>query len=443
MIETLGLFALGIISGIFSGIMPGIGGLVMMVLSLPILMQCDPANILIFYITLVSVDQFFSGVTAITLALPGSAMSVPTMVEGHHMFRNNQGATAIMFSAVGSWFASVFAVLLIICLLPLLNSVYGVWNTIIQSTLFTIATIGICTVSRNNVFFNIVLFFSGLFLAKVGWNEEQGEMLYTFGLTALETGIPVLSVLTGLFVVPMLVTAYIDNKQAINFQRLNLGGYIQTVKDMGKHTSTLVRSSFLGSIGGFVPGMSYAFSSMFAYSVERWIRVTNKQYKPGDVKCLIASESANNAGAFTQMVPLLFLGIPITASEALIYNILESRGLPVDIEWFTSTFTQVVFFFLISATIGMFLAGKYVNFLRVLNKLKVEYVYLGIVLVCIALNYVVGAQQYNAVNQLMVTLLLIPIGLLFIKRDTTPLIFGFVLSEPLVDGFYRLYQLYI
>ena len=109
---------------------------------------------------------------------------------------------------------------------------------------------------------------------------------------------------------------------------------------MGKHTSTLVRSSFLGSIGGFVPGMSYAFSSMFAYSVERWIRVTNKQYKPGDVKCLIASESANNAGAFTQMVPLLFLGIPITASEALIYNILESRGLPVDIQWFTSTFNM-------------------------------------------------------------------------------------------------------
>lgn len=441
--ETVVVFIAGIIGGIFSGIMPGVGGLVMMTMAYPILISLDPANILIFYITLISIDQFFGGVTAITLAMPGSSMSVPTMIEGHEMFRNGQGDKAIMYSAIGSWFASVFSVLLIVCLLPFLFLAYGIWNTLIQSLFFSIATVAVCMVSKNNMIVNILLFCFGITLAKVGWHEDQGKMMYTMGLEVLETGLPMLSVLTSLFVVPMLATSYLKNKKSIQFKTMTFSGYLESFKQIWKYKFTLLRSSLLGSIGGFVPGLAYAFSSMLSYSVERWIRVRKKIYKKGDVNCLIASESANNAGAFTQMVPLLFLGIPITASEALIYNILQSRGMPVDITWFSDLFSQVVFYFLVSASIGLVLAGKYVNLLSVLNNIKVSYVYLGIVTFLLLMNYTVGAQQYNAFNQTMITVFLMPVGLLFIGRDMTPLVFGFVLSEPLVDSFYRIYQLYL
>ena len=441
--ETVVVFIAGIIGGIFSGIMPGVGGLVMMTMAYPILISLDPANILIFYITLISIDQFFGGVTAITLAMPGSSMSVPTMIEGHEMFRNGQGDKAIMYSAIGSWFASVFSVLLIVCLLPFLFLAYGIWNTLIQSLFFSIATVAVCMVSKNNMIVNILLFCFGITLAKVGWHEDQGKMMYTMGLEVLETGLPMLSVLTSLFVVPMLATSYLKNKKSIQFKTMTFSGYLESFKQIWKYKFTLLRSSLLGSIGGFVPGLAYAFSSMLSYSVERWIRVRKKIYKKGDVNCLIASESANNAGAFTQMVPLLFLGIPITASEALIYNILQSRGMPVDITWFSDLFSQVVFYFLVSASIGLVLAGKYVNLLSVLNNIKVSYVYLGIVTFLLLMNYTVGAQQYNAFNQTMITVFLMPVGLLFIGRDVTPLVFGFVLSEPLVDSFYRIYQLYL
>ena len=440
--ETVVVFVAGIIGGIFSGIMPGVGGLVMMTMAYPILISLDPANILIFYITLISIDQFFGGVTAITLAMPGSSMSVPTMIEGHEMFRNGQGDKAIMYSAIGSWFASVFSVLLIVCLLPFLFLAYGIWNTLIQSLFFGIATVAVCMVSKNNMIVNILLFCFGITLAKVGWHEDQGKMMYTMGLEVLETGLPMLSVLTSLFVVPMLATSYLKNKKSIQFKTMTFSGYLESFKQIWKYKFTLLRSSLLGSIGGFVPGLAYAFSSMLSYSVERWIRVRKKIYKKGDINCLIASESANNAGAFTQMVPLLFLGIPITASEALIYNILQSRGMPVDIAWFSDLFSQVVFYFLVSASIGLVLAGKYVNLLSVLNNIKVSYVYLGIVTFLLLMNYTVGAQQYNAFNQTMITVFLMPVGLLFIGRDMTPLVFGFVLSEPLVDSFYRIYQLY-
>jgi len=158
--------------------------------------------------------------------------------------------------------------------------------------------------------------------------------------------------------------------------------------------------------------------------------------------CLVACESANNAGVFTQMVPLLFLGIPITASEAIIYNILEARGLPVDIEWFRSTFLTVLGFFFISSTVGLILAAKYVNGLKILNGLKLSTVYSGVILALVLILWQTGVANYGGFDHLYIALLLLPFGLLFTRLDTTPLVFGFLLSEPLLDNLKRILVIY-
>ena len=100
--ETALIFVIGILSGLVSGILPGVGGLVVMTVAFPFLMSLDPLNILIFYVTMVSIDQFFNGVTAILFGIPGNSMSIPTMIEGHAMFRQGQGSRAIIFNAFSS-----------------------------------------------------------------------------------------------------------------------------------------------------------------------------------------------------------------------------------------------------------------------------------------------------------------------------------------------------
>ncbi len=441
--ETLIVFLIGIVSGLLSGILPGVGGLVVMTLAFPFLMTLDPANILIFYVTMVSIDQFFNGITGIVFGIPGNSMSIPTTIEGHAMFRRGEGSKAIIFSALGSYFASMFGVLLIVCLLPILWSVYGLWNTTIQSALLTFAAVILLMVSRNRTPINIFLFGIGSFLAHIGFSEERGEAFFTFNLDTLYSGIPMLPVLSMLFVLPMLITSYLKNKKPFDFPGVTFDGYINNVKRLKTYLPTLARSSFLGSVGGFVPGMSYGFSSILAYVSERWLRIRSKQYRLGDTNCLIASESANNAGAFTQLVPLLFLGIPITASEALIYHVLEARNLPVSIEWFSSTFQSVVVFFLISATIGLILAAKYVNLLRLFNGVKISYVYVAIIMFLLFTIYQTGQMYYAGWNHLLIALCLMPVGMLLIKRDPTPLVFGFILHEPLWDSWVRLTELYL
>lgn len=440
--ETAIVFIIGMVSGVLSGILPGVGGLVVMTLAFPFLMTLDPINILIFYVTMVSIDQFFNGITAIIFGIPGNSMSIPTMIEGHAMFRRGEGSTAIMFSALGSWFASLFGVLLIVLMLPILWSIYGLWTTVVQATLLSFAAFILLVVSRNRLLGNILLFGVGSFLAHVGYSEERGTSFFTFDLDLLYSGIPMLPVLSVLFVLPMLLGS-LKKQDTFNFPGVSFTGYLQSIKRLKKYTATLIRSSFLGSVGGFVPGMSYGFSSVLAYVSERWLRKKNNRYKLGDTNCLIASESANNAGAFTQLVPLLFLGIPITASEALIYHVLEARNLPVSIEWFSSAFSTVVLFFLVSSTIGLLLAARYVNLLKILNGIKISYVYAGIMLFLFFTIYQTGQIYYSGLEHLIIAFALVPLGLLLVKKDPTPLVFGFILHGPLFDSYERILALYL
>tara|TARA_R110000822_G_scaffold90694_2_gene209522 strand:- start:965 stop:2074 length:1110 start_codon:yes stop_codon:yes gene_type:complete len=369
-------------------------------------------------------------------------MSIPTMIEGHAMFRRGEGSTAIMFSALGSWFASLFGVLLIVLMLPILWSIYGLWTTVVQATLLSFAAFILLVVSRNRLLGNILLFSAGSFLAHVGYSEERGTSFFTFDLDLLYSGIPMLPVLSVLFVLPMLLSS-LKKQDTFNFPGVSFTGYLQSIKRLKKYTATLIRSSFLGSVGGFVPGMSYGFSSVLAYVSERWLRKKNNTYKLGDTNCLIASESANNAGAFTQLVPLLFLGIPITASEALIYHVLEARNLPVSIEWFSSAFSTVVLFFLVSSTIGLLLAARYVNLLKILNGIKISYVYVGIMLFLFFTIYQTGQIYYSGLEHLIIAFALVPLGLLLVKKDPTPLVFGFILHGPLFDSYERILALYL
>jgi len=440
--EILIVFVVGIVSGVLAGILPGIGGAVIMTLAFPILMTLDPVSILVFYMTMASVDQFFNGVTAIVLGVPGASMNIPTQIEGHKLFKQGKGDEAIMFSAVGSYIASMFAILLVICLLPVLWGIYGIWTSTLQSILLSTAAIVLILVSRNNKIISFVLFALGGALSQVGYSEERGTSFMTFGSDMLYSGIPILPVLVSLFVVPVLLKSYLDKGGSFYFPGVNFQGYVQTLKNMRHMAVTLLRSCGLGSIGGLVPGMSFGFSSLLAYVTERWLRTRAGKYREGDMPCLVACESANNAGVFTQMVPLLFLGIPITASEAIIYNILEARGLPVDIEWFRSTFLTVLGFFFISSTVGLILAAKYVNGLKILNGLKLSTVYSGVILALVLILWQTGVANYSGLDHLYIALALLPFGLLFTRLDTTPLIFGFLLSEPLLDNLKRILVIY-
>ena len=90
--ETALVFIVAIICGTFSGIMPGVGGMAVMLMAYPFLIEMQPQNILIFYVVMVSIDQFFGGITAIVFGVPGSSSAVPSAMEGHALFKSGKSS---------------------------------------------------------------------------------------------------------------------------------------------------------------------------------------------------------------------------------------------------------------------------------------------------------------------------------------------------------------
>lgn len=435
-------FLLGILLGIISGIIPGLNVFITLTLLYPFLLQLDPISILVLFVTIASIDQYFGSVSAILFATPGSSTSLPALEEGHELFRQGKADEAIMFSAIGSFFASIFAVIMIFSFIPFMNILYQMFGTHLQSLLLFFASIAIILFSRNSWWISAFLFLFGNFLGHIGYREDTGKLFFTFDFSTLYNGLPFLPVIISLFVFPLIYQSMLK-EQKIIFKTVNITGYIQTFKKMRYYLSTLIRSSFIGSLAGFVPGITYGLSTILAYSYEKTIEISNGSYKKGSLRCLLAAESANNAGVYTQLIPLLFLGIPITASEALIYNILEFRGLSVTADFFKSTFFIVTGFFLLSSSIGLIIAGKYVNWLKFLQKFSLKYIYIVVFIFLLISVYIIGEKTFTGIDHLIILFSLLPIGYLLKYFDNVPLIYGFVLHEILYSSAVRLYYFHI
>ena len=131
-------------------------------------------------------------------------------------------------------------------------------------------------------------------------------------------------------------------------------------------------------------------------------------------------------------------------SEALIYNILEQKGVIISFDWFVSIFWLVLLSFVLSSTLGLLIAGKYVNILRILDGLSIRALYTGVFLLLLFALYFVGSQTNSSIEFLIITLFLLPVGFILRNFDTSPLLYGFFLHDTIfytVDTFSVLYNL--
>ena len=221
---------------------------------------------------------------------------------------------------------------------------------------------------------------------------------------------------------------------------LNFDGYKTTLKEMSEHKGTLARSTIIGYIAGFIPGMTFVAGTSIAYFFEKVLQKKKKTYKDGEgnIPCLIAAETSNNAGVYSQMMPLLLAGIPITASEALIYEMIESRGIDPSNDFFGPMFGMLTVAFVLSSVWGLFAAGKYANFLnRLLAKIDFRYVYVIVIIAMFGVNYLTGLNMYAPIYYMVVLGALLPLGYIMRKFDMMPCLFAFVLSYPIESSFRR------
>ena len=430
--------SIGLIAGTVTGIVPGAGVMVAMVISTPLLMHFDIIQLLLFYMSLASMVQFTGTIPAVYLGVPGETNSLPAVIEGTKFNKRKMAKLAIGICAVGSVLGSLVAVGITYGLLSVLVEHITLFFSNATKFYLYIFIIAFCLLvyNKRNILVNLFLCAVGYMLSVPGESDISPEFRYTFGIEDLQFGIPLIPVLIGFLIVPT-IAKMLDSSNPNSFlPNIDIG----LCKVMKYFRKKLLASSFRGSVigylCGFVPGVSTVLSTNASYSFEKKLHPNN----PG--KLLVASETANNSGQFASMIPLLLIGIPITGSEIVLYSMLVDAGWsPYQFDNISNNadmiFKEIVPWFLFANVIGLLvawpLARKILNVFAKSKKIMIVILAIGMLL----LNTYLGILDYRVVFYTICLFVFSCIGLLIKKHETVPLIFMFILGNDMEGVFLR------
>ena len=430
--------SLGLFAGTVTGIVPGAGVMVAMIIATPLLMHFDIIQLLLFYMSLASMVQFTGTIPAVYLGVPGETNSLPAVIEGTKFNKHKMAKLAIGICAVGSVIGSLIAVAITYGLLSVLIEHMTLFfsNSIKFYLYLFIISFCLLVYNKRNLPVNLSLCALGFMLSVPGESDISSDLRYTFGIEDLQFGIPLMPVLIGFLIVPTIAKMFSSSNSNVFLPNIDIG-FCKVIKYFKKKliTSSL-RGSVIGYLCGFVPGVSTVLSTNVSYSFEKRLHPNN----PG--KLLVSSETANNSGQFASMLPLLLIGIPITGSEIVLYSMLVDAGWsPFQFDNVANNadmiFKQIVPWFVVANVIGLIvawpLARRILNFFA--NSKKYIIVILAVGMIC--LNTYLGILDYRFWLYTMCLFVFGCIGLLIRKYETVPLIFMFILGNDMEGVFFR------
>ena len=331
------LFAtfIGTLVGIIAAAIPGFTILMAVILVFPFTFSMSP---LMGLSTLmgVYVGGFSGGqVAGILLGIPGTPSSICTVFDGYPMARKGRAGEALGIGIFSSFIGGLIGVAcLILFLKPMADFglKFGPWE-IFSLVLFSLTLIA--SLGGQSFFKGMIGGFFGLVLSLVGLDEMGSALRWTFGFEELESGVSLLPVLVGLFAMPHLMGAIESDRarrsgsaHADDAVTGNLSiPYRKVFRDLRLGWKNLLRSSFLGAFVGALPGEGGTVANFLAYDQAKRHASRTEHFGEGEPNGVIASESSNNAVAGGSLIPTLALGIPGSATMAVMLGVLMTHSI--------------------------------------------------------------------------------------------------------------------
>jgi putative tricarboxylic transport membrane protein len=425
MIDIIQSVGFGLLSGVLTGMMPGIGIMLGFLLFLP-LIPLDPLCILLYGIVLKVGSQFFGSMAVLYLKIPGESSSMPVMLELKHL-KIEDTYRAVMLTNFGSLVASIFSTLILFWFLQA-EFAKGIYFPIELKTVVFLILILIATFTNKNIVTNFCILLFGAFINF--YAEIAAEIktyidvipIYYFNTQLILIIIFVSQLLWVNVPLPANVDVYQLKKEGIGIK---------------KYLGKISIYSILGCICGLIPQLGSTISSYLSYSIEKF-------RKKSPLDKITASETANNGAAVTGWLPLLLFGIPFNGSEIMMLQHFETYNL--DLEFLKSeNIPLIIMYTLMIVGVLYFVMASYVN--------QKYYVLLGQVickrwfswlLLLISLGSFWLASSYDLTYVIIHLVIFLPVSYYFyrINADLLSLIIGLLLMDEIVYNFIRVIQIY-
>ena len=321
--------ALGALLGLILGILPGIGGVAGLAILIPFTFSMDPYTAFAFLLGLGSTTATGDPIPAVLFGMPGGAGSAATVLDGHPMAKRGEAGRALSACYMASLMGGVFGAALMALSIPLLRPmVLGIGSPeLLALAIFGISMVAV--LSGNTPLRGLAAAGLGLMLSMIGTDPQTGTQRWTLDSLYLWEGLHLIPIVLGLFALPELCDLAISRTSITGGRALDVkGGMWQGAKDCFRHWWLVLRCSWIGAFFGAVPGIGASIIDWLAYGhALRTEKHAAQSFGTGDVRGVIASESANNAKEGGALVPTVAFGVPGSAGMAVLLGAFMVHGL--------------------------------------------------------------------------------------------------------------------
>ena len=326
---TIAYLVLGVFVGMWVGAVPGLGGVVGLVLLLPFTYSMEPVPAFALLMGLYAVTSTSDTIAAIMLGIPGSVASQATILDGYPLAKKGQAARAFGAAFTVSAFGGVFGALLMAASLPFILPIIFAFGLPEFLMLALLGLTMVSVLSGGSIARGLTVAALGLLLTTVGYAETTVVPRFHLGTEYLLDGISIVPIALGLFGIPELLEMAVRNT---SISRVDLSdtrdrGMLRGIRDVLQHRWLTLRSSLIGVYVGILPGLGGAIVDWIAYGHAVQSARDKSKFGNGDIRGVIAPEAANNSSRAGALIPTVAFGIPGSPGAAILLSALVIKGL--------------------------------------------------------------------------------------------------------------------
>lgn len=427
--ENFIFLMLGVMLGLIIGVFPGLGGIAGLSLLLPFIYGMDEVSALATLVGLVAVIPTSATFTSILMGIPGSSSSQATVLDGFPLAKKGQASRALGAAFTSSLFGGLFGAIILTFFVQIARPLILMFGS---AELFMLAIFGLSMVgslSGKSVSKGVIACAFGLLVGSIGAAPATGEFRMIFGIDYLYDGLPLVIIALSIFAFPEISELFRKDKAIAEGAELGTGGWLEGAKDFIKHKWLALRCAGIGTIIGAIPGMGGSVVDWIAYGHVVQTSKDKSQFGKGDIRGVIAPESANNAKEGGALMPTLLFGIPGSGSMAVFLGGMVLIGIEAgpsmvtkDIDLTYSIIWSLAIANVMGAGLSLFLAGPISRLTRIKFSLLAPFMIM-----------VISFAAFQATKDMNDLWLLLAFGIIgiFMKRfgwSRPAFLIGFVLA---------------
>lgn len=431
---------IGVLVGLVIGVLPGLGPSAGVAILLPFAVSLGGTAAIAALAGVYYGAMYGGAVTSILLGIPGDAPSIMTVIDGHAMAKRGEAGRALGITVFASFTGGLIGLLFLTFLAPYISQAALHFGTAEMASLMLLSLSFVAVLGGRNMIKGFATLCIGLILGMVGLDPIAGPSRINFGIYDLIDGLDFAVVAIGLFGFSEIFNTMLNKNSDLESpdMRPSLKSLMPRFSDFMATKWSQLSGSIIGCFVGILPGVGATTATIMSYAAAKKFSKNSDEFGKGAIDGVASPEAANNSASYSSMIPLFTLGIPGSATTAVMLGGLLMIGLQPGPMLFINNpdFVWTVFgSFYIGNLMLVFITILAVPALASMMLVKMRILYPIIFAIIIYGVYSINLSPFDIGVALFFGL----VGYLFMKLDypMVPLILGMVLGPMLERGIRR------